>query len=374
MKLIPKYQNAGLVTRQDNTYVAKPTIPLKPIKRTYIPTQSYVSQDNRSGWQRKQDSKKADEEYKKYMEDKKMQQGLENLNGFLIFVDAATIATGVGSAVGKGLRWGGKKLIKRAVDSQNLGIVAKPFNKPFKSELDWSPKSWFEGAGQWKDYTKSDIDALKSHIPEYHEIERTSKANGTWLKTSDGSTWKGDPRSWVQLMSRNGQRWKMPNNIYKNGVKNYAVQDAITYDKDVWMSNHPEVYNSFANKKGYAYYTPLYKTGNTYQLTIPRESKIVRVDALGKDFENIKFDGKIQTTDQIVNTSKKYGYDATSIENVVEGPHYKTNITSNDLVIHEGTPRKSLLGNNGNFNINDKNIYRGLIPLEILGGMTYGNE
>lgn len=83
MKLIPKYQNEGLVTRQDNTYVAKPTIPPKLIKRTYTPTQSYVSQDNRSEWQREQGSKKADEEYKKYMEDKKMQQGLENLNGFL---------------------------------------------------------------------------------------------------------------------------------------------------------------------------------------------------------------------------------------------------------------------------------------------------
>ena len=111
MKLIPKYQNEGLVTRQDNTYVAKPTIPPKLIKRTYTPTQSYVSQDNRSEWQREQGSKKADEEYKKYVEDKKMQQGLENLNGFLNFVDAATIATGVG----KGLRWGGKKVANQVV-------------------------------------------------------------------------------------------------------------------------------------------------------------------------------------------------------------------------------------------------------------------
>ena len=54
---------------ETNTYVAKPTIPIKPIKRTYIPTQSYISQDNRSEWQREQGSKKADEEYKKYMED-----------------------------------------------------------------------------------------------------------------------------------------------------------------------------------------------------------------------------------------------------------------------------------------------------------------
>lgn len=122
MKLIPKYQKAGLVARQDNTYIAKPAIPIKPIKRTYIPTQSYVSQDNRSEWQREQNSKKANEEYKKYMEDKKMQQGLDNLNGFLNFVDAATIATGAGSLVGKGLRWGGKRvtnqLVKRKIKKE----------------------------------------------------------------------------------------------------------------------------------------------------------------------------------------------------------------------------------------------------------------
>lgn len=129
MKLIPKYQNEGLVTRQDNTYVAKPTIPPKLIKRTYTPTQSYVSQDNRSEWQREQGSKKADEEYKKYVEDKKMQQGLENLNGFLNFVDAATIATGVGSVVGKGLRWGGKKvanqLVKRKINDRASDYLSR---------------------------------------------------------------------------------------------------------------------------------------------------------------------------------------------------------------------------------------------------------
>lgn len=129
MKLIPKYQNEGLATRQDNAYVAKPTIPPKLIKRTYTPTQSYVSQDNRSEWQREQGSKKADEEYKKYVEDKKMQQGLENLNGFLNFVDAATIATGVGSVVGKGLRWGGKKvanqLVKRKINGRASDYLSR---------------------------------------------------------------------------------------------------------------------------------------------------------------------------------------------------------------------------------------------------------
>lgn len=142
MKLIPKYQNAGLVTRQDNTYVAKPTIPPKLIKRTYTPTQSYVSQDNRSEWQREQGSKKADEEYKKYVEDKKMQQGLENLNGFLNFVDAATITTGVG----KGLSLIGKSVGKQIAK----GMVSREFRRQSRNlptpsnilpnNIGWGPK------------------------------------------------------------------------------------------------------------------------------------------------------------------------------------------------------------------------------------------
>lgn len=54
-----------------------------------------------------------------------MQQGLENLNGFLNFVDAATIATGVG----KGLRWGGKKvanqLVKRKINGRASDYLSR---------------------------------------------------------------------------------------------------------------------------------------------------------------------------------------------------------------------------------------------------------
>ena len=71
-----------------------------------------------------------------------------------------------------------------------MGIVSPQFKQSsrFKSELDWSPKSWFEEAGNWKDYTQNDIDALNSHIPEYLKIEET--ANGTWLNLPNGGKWK----------------------------------------------------------------------------------------------------------------------------------------------------------------------------------------
>ena len=85
-------------------------------------------------------------------------------------------------------------------------IKPKPFkSEPFKSELDWSPESWFGKRvdGKWD---AEDVAALESHVPEYHEIERLAKENRTWLKMPDGSIWKGDPRSWVQLMSKDGQK------------------------------------------------------------------------------------------------------------------------------------------------------------------------
>lgn len=48
-----------------------------------------------------------------------------------------------------------------------------------------------------------------------------------------------------------------------------------------------------------------------------------------------------------------FGNKATLIKNVEEGPHFRTGKLSNDFVIHQGTPRKSIVGNNGNFDLTD---------------------
>lgn len=76
-----------------------------------------------------------------------------------------------------------------------LSTPPDPF-RTFKSELDWSPKSWFQKRAD-KKWTKQDEDALISHLQEYLDIEKKAKQNGTWLKNKDGSTFDGDPRSWV---------------------------------------------------------------------------------------------------------------------------------------------------------------------------------
>ena len=51
---------------------------------------------------------------------------------------------------------------------------------PFKSELDWSPESWFSKRVAKPDgtkYTQEDVRSLRSHLQEYLDIERNSKAN-----------------------------------------------------------------------------------------------------------------------------------------------------------------------------------------------------
>lgn len=270
----------------------------------------------------------------------------------------------------------GSKVIRDFTNSRKLGIVSPQFKQSskFKSELDWSPKSWFEEAGNWKDYTQNDIDALNSHIPEYLKIEETAKANGTWLNLPNGGKWKGDPRTWVQLMSKDGQGLMMPHKDWKVGVKPWDLDKSTVYNGRSWMSDNSEVYNSFANKKGYAYYDPTLGEGRTFALTIPKSSNVAKIDAKGNDYAQIPYGSTTADSDQLINWKRQGGYDATLIENVVEGPHVRQKTASNDFVIHEGTPRKSIVGNNGNFNLNDKNIYRGLIPLGIIGGISYGNK
>lgn len=71
-----------------------------------------------------------------------MQQGLENLNGFLNFVDAATITTGVG----KGLSLIGKSVGKQIAK----GMVSREFRRQSRNlptpsnilpnNIGWGPK------------------------------------------------------------------------------------------------------------------------------------------------------------------------------------------------------------------------------------------
>lgn len=116
--------------------------------------------------------------------------------------------------------------------------------------------------------------------------------------------------------------------------------------------------------------------GETFEITYPEDAKVFRFDGKGKPYHHLPHPDwrqhghgyKTLPSDVAVNYIDSRGWgNVTQIDNVLEG----TGDIVNDVIIHEGFPRKSLLGNNGNFDLSNKNIYKCLTPF-VLGGTGYG--
>ena len=251
-----------------------------------------------------------------------------------------------------------------------------PF-RTFKSELDWSPKSWFKKRAD-KKWTKQDEDALISHLQEYLDIEKKAKQNGTWLKNKDGSTFDGDPRSWVQMQSDSFKK-NYNDEILTHGED--AINDlfgdfygdgvgAGIGDKVLWTSTNKLLGKTYGND---VFSLAALKNAKTNVVADAEGRPWLNV-VQGKDTNNLVYPNL--TNDNIVR-----------INNVVDaGPNIKLSeikdfrknetvpeylsrkYTGDDVVIGQDVSRKSIVGNNGDFNPIDKNIYRSLIPL--IG--TYG--
>ena len=246
-----------------------------------------------------------------------------------------------------------------------------PF-RTFKSELDWSPKSWFQKRAD-KKWTKQDEDALISHLQEYLDIEKKAKQNGTWLKNKDGSTFDGDPRSWVQMQSDSFKK-NYNDEILTHGED--AINDlfgdfygdgvgAGIGDKVLWTSTNKLLGKTYGND---VFSLAALKNAKT-NVVADAEGRPWSNVVQGKDTNNLVYPNL--TNDNIVR-----------INNVVDaGPNIKWSeikdfrknetvpeylsrkYTGDDVVIGQDVSRKSIVGNNGDFNPIDKNIYRALIPL-----------
>ena len=124
---IIKYQNPSSgIQRRDAIKDYRPQIQ-ESIKQQYTPTYSEISQDNRSEWEKSQSREKADKAYKDYMQAKNTEEGLHNLNGFLTFTDYVGLGTGVGSIIGRGLKYAGKQAIKRATKNKMLKELGEDY-------------------------------------------------------------------------------------------------------------------------------------------------------------------------------------------------------------------------------------------------------
>ncbi len=239
----------------------------------------------------------------------------------------------------------------------------------YVSELNWSPDDWFstrpgdlglpfDAVKNPVGYTDYDVKALQSHIPEYIAIEKNAKIKGTWLKMPDGSTWQGDQRSWVQLQSEPGK--KLSQERLFTGMDRAKASNP-QYDGDAW-ADRQRTMSSFWAREGEK------GSGAVLEITPAMGSRFT-ADAKGNFWNNVprKQDGITlprskdyfeTSTDDIVDFAKAKGYDITQINNVREG----SGDLVDDVVIHAGFPRKSLLGNNGDFNFSNRHLYRAISP------------
>lgn len=266
-----------------------------------------------------------------------------------------------------------------AVPMAGYGI-RKAATPKFNSELDWSPKSWFDKYRPGE-YDKTDIAALESHIPEYLKIEKKAKANGTWLKMPDGSTWQGDPRGWVMLQSKNARN-KYRNEVLHHGENTYLGDKSFFVDKEgnnmtgnalgnsvVWTSTNPKVASTYGK--------------NVYPFIIPKDANIKTVaDAEGRSWNEVRPNTKTDdlvypnlTEDNVIRINNVVDPGDKTISIISKATDFLPNETvsdyikrkyiGDDLVLGQNVRRKSLYGNNGNFDLGNVNIYKGLIPIGV---------
>lgn len=159
--MIIKYQEpAQPINRRDAIRDYRPNIPNRIRKATpaeHIQSminiygqseQPIVTSDAKSPWQHQQAHEAAGKGYDDYMQAKKYEEGLHNLNGILTFTDYATLATGLGSLLNKGVSYAGKRLIKKEIrnamstsGSPIKGSAAK-FNISKESLPDYAKPNW----------------------------------------------------------------------------------------------------------------------------------------------------------------------------------------------------------------------------------------
>lgn len=135
MKIVPKAQyGRPLVAQSDNTRVARPVL-VERIKYTPRPDEFFitdrrtgkkvlvkrknetVSADNRSTYQRQQDQTKSKQIYRQYEEDKKQEEGMKNLQGFLTFVSPSTY-------IGPVFNNNGKSYAENVMSGEGTGDVS----------------------------------------------------------------------------------------------------------------------------------------------------------------------------------------------------------------------------------------------------------
>jgi len=307
--------------------------------------------------------------------DSKLPNGvLKNTLGFaagMVADPSNAIGAGTGAKVAKLAMMlpaipGLNKLFKSSKIMSKIGDTIQPF----KSEIDWS---------KWN----KEIPDNPKLIKEYNTIEQTSKANNTWMKNPDGSSFEGTPEQFVQQNSNNFKK-SFPNPLrdMKGNIQtNYHESDANFNFFDENKFKH--------GTYGKGIYTTPNKSFGTNPYSLYINSNNPQNKFLPQDFgknrrDYFELQNKLKNSNDIEKEEifKKMEYlnnENTSMiksENKIlqEGNYLKKEYDSyspdydREWVIPFSNNPKSTIGNNGMFDMNNPNIYKGIVPGAIAAG------
>jgi len=317
-------------------------------------------------------------------------------------IDLATdLLTGKLATSGKSI---GKNLIKNKIPKQlqsvnqagfaNLFGLGKP-KQSFKSEIDW---------GKWNPETPN----YPELINEYNTIEESTKKAGTWMKNPNGSEFKGTPEQFIQQQSSHFKKafpegfdqttrgtshffntQKLDEPLFTSDIRS-AVHYTATENPGFWNVNKHKINQPTkteyplksqskeelelikeAGKTGdYSKVIQHYNNkalnsneGGLYQLYSPKSKNSFTIDAKGKEWTNIPYEGREMPTDFVAEDLFNKNLDYINIENVRDPALGNLKIINPNRI-----NTKSAIGNVGFFDMTNPNIYKGLAPGAIATG------
>lgn len=158
--------------------------------------------------------------------------------------------------------------------------------KYFKSSIDWAA---------WNPDTPNHPELME----EYLDIERRTKADGTWMKNPDGTPFEGRPEQFVQQQSSYYKRAfpEGADKLYRGvgrsdiGVQSNFKDPDIDYDMEdvIFTSEQQSQAGSYAG--GTQTITPtniVGSRGGFFELLTPSNSKKVEIDTSGRDYLSVK--------------------------------------------------------------------------------------
>jgi len=240
--------------------------------------------------------------------------------------------------------------IAKAIKKEKSGL--KQINNKFKSEIDW---------GKWN----KEIPDNKPLMDEYHAIEQTSKGNNTWMKNLDGSAFQGTPEQFVQQNSQNFKNAFGKTKFVDKYEKPIILHHGHFTDKD-FSSFVPSGISGISNsgyEGNYSFFTPHKSIAADYagigQGLHNAEDAGYKsyIKSVYVNSENPLIDARTEFADINIPKSLREGKDAiaASLDPTKFG----------EVAVPYGNNVKSAIGNNGMFNMKNRNIYKTLLPLGI---------